>query len=77
MYDDRDDGRRSPVHRMACESENHGQCRKGPLWTCRKCHQKMCAEDGAADAFPNLCDNCWYEATHPTPAEVQRMKIGP
>jgi hypothetical protein len=51
------------IHRPGCKSQGHLQCRAGPLWTCRACHRQFCAEDGAADSLPHLCDECWAAAT--------------
>lgn len=46
------------LHRAACQSQGHVECRAGPLWQCRGCHRRFCMEDGAADALPHLCDEC-------------------
>lgn len=51
------------MHRAACQSKNHEECRAGPLWRCRACRQQFCAEDGGDNGYPELCDECWTAAT--------------
>ncbi len=61
-------------HRQACEGTGHKRCRSGPLWRCRGCRRRFCMEDGAADAYPDLCDECWAEQPRlvpPAPAQAQ------
>lgn len=50
-------------HRDECQSKNHVDCVDGELWTCTRCGLVTCPEDGCADAYPDLCDNCWVEVT--------------
>lgn len=43
-----------------CQSTNHTEC-KGELWECKRCHRKICWEEGYADDLVDLCDDCWYD----------------
>jgi hypothetical protein len=43
-----------------CQSTNHIVC-KGELWECKRCHRKICWEEGCADDLIDLCDDCWYD----------------
>lgn len=51
------------MHRAACQSSGHGECRAGPLWRCSNCRREFCAEDGGDNGHPGLCDECWGTAT--------------
>jgi hypothetical protein len=40
----------------------------GELWVCDECKRTICAGFGAADKYPDLCDDCWYKQISSTEA---------
>ncbi len=55
-----------PKRIHGCQSTNHMECR-GELWTCEGCGKTVCYNEGNADNYPELCDDCWYKKTHNEP----------